>query len=876
MRRTRAGRDNLTVVSEPSTPLMRQYHAAKQQAGGALLFFRLGDFYELFFEDALKAAPLLQITLTSRNKEKGEPVPMCGVPAHSAENYIARLVQMGERVAICEQMEDPKLTKKIVKREVTRIITPGTVTEESILRSKENNYLAAFAAKGQRAGLAWLDLSTGEFRATEVEAAEAAAVLEQVNARELLAVDSQAAPAGRWVVSPVEAWTFGAEHAEQALKTQFHLLSLEGCGLGGRPLAIGAAGALVAYLKETQRGALDHLDPPLWLDRAGSMLLDAVTVRNLELVEPLFSADLDKNRDATLLGVLDETRTGMGARLLRQRLLRPSLDLAEIEARLDAVDWFRRETIARQRVREVLGALYDLERLMARVSVGSASPRDVASLGSTLARLPQLSPLLPGGAPERVRETAARLDPVDEVRERIQQSIADAPPVNINDGGVIRPGFDAALDELRDLSRNSRQIIAAIEQRERDRSGIQSLKVRFNNVFGFYIEISKANLHLAPADYERKQTLVNAERFTTPELKELEAKVLDAEERMLELERAIFQETRQFAAAHAGRIRATAAALAELDVYAALAEVAAGRRYTRPRFTAAGELKIVEGRHPVIEKLGERESQRFIANDLWLEREKARIALITGPNMGGKSTYLRQTALIAVLAQLGSFVPASEAVLPLIDRVFTRIGASDNLARGRSTFMVEMTETAVILNTATERSLIILDEIGRGTATYDGLALAWSVIEFIHQRIGAWTLFATHYHELTELEERLEGVRNLHVSVKESGDQVIFLRKVEPGSADKSYGIEVARLAALPVAVIERAREILALHEKTEHEVSGELNPKPKRGAEPTLQIRLFEPVGYQIAEQIRSLDIDNLKPIEALKLLHELKEELR
>ncbi len=846
---------------------MRQYAAAKQQAPNALLMFRLGDFYELFFEDAIVASRELEITLTSRNKEKGEPVPMCGVPAHSAENYIARLIQKGFRVAICDQVEDPKTTKKLVRREITRIVTPGTVTESALLRSHENNYLASVWPKGQRAGLAYVDVSTGEFRATEMERAEIGAALEQLNVRELLTAGQDHAPDGRWTVTPVEPWTFSIDHALPALKDHFKLLTLDGCGLGDRPLATAAAGALLTYLRETQRSALDHLDRPAWYDRAGAMLLDAITVRNLELVEPMFSADLDGQKDATLVRVLDKTATGMGGRLLRKRLLRPSLDRAEIESRLDEVQRFVQDTITRTKLRGVLARMLDLERLLAKVTVGTANPRDVLGLGRTLAEVPNLRALLD--------ENDASLDDVLEARTRILDAIADEPPVNLADGGVIRPGYNAELDEFRNLSKNSRQVIAAVEARERESTGIASLKVRFNSVFGFYIEISKTNQHLAPAHYERKQTLVNAERFTTPELKELEAKVLDAEDRMLSLERDLFADVRAAAAAHAARIRATAAAVAEIDVATALAEVAVENRYVRPVFSGAGEMKVVAGRHPVIERLTEREAQRFIPNDLYLDREGSRIALITGPNMGGKSTYLRQAALMAVMAQMGSFVPAAEAVLPLVDRVFTRIGASDNLARGRSTFMVEMTETAVILNTATERSLVVLDEIGRGTATYDGLALAWSVIEHLHERTGAYTLFATHYHELTELADRLEGVRNLHVSVKEAGDQVIFLRKVEPGAADRSYGIEVARLAGLPLGVVERAREILALHEKTEHTVSGELNP-PKRGrGGEGLQIQLFEPVGWQIADRIRALDLDNLKPIEALRLLDELKREL-
>jgi DNA mismatch repair protein MutS len=562
----------------------------------------------------------------------------------------------------------------------------------------------------------------------------------------------------------------------------------------------------------------------------------------------------------------------MGGRLLRQRLLRPSVDAGEIQQRLDAVAEMLAATIARAEIRKVFGGILDLERLTAKLTLGTAGPRELLALGRSLAALPELRRHAGELRSERLARLRGELDEIPELRERILTAISDEPPVNIADGGAIRDGFHSDLDQLRDISRNSKQYIARIEARERARTGVQSLKVRFNNVFGYYLEISKANLHLAPSDYERKQTLVNAERFTTPELKELESKILDAEEKILALEREIFQEIRSFAASLASRIRATAAAVAELDVTASLAEIAARNRYTRPSFSDSGEMRIVAGRHPVIEKLAAREALRFIPNDLYLKSETEFIAVITGPNMGGKSTYLRQAALIAILAQMGSFVPAESAVLPILDRVFTRIGASDNLARGRSTFMVEMTETAVILNTATARSLIVLDEIGRGTATYDGLALAWSVIEHIHQRIRAKTLFATHYHELTELADQLDGVRNLHVSVKEAGDQIIFLRRVEPGRADRSYGIEVARLAGLPMNVIERARGILALHEKSEHAVTEELAPRPAAG----MQIQLFEPVNWQIAERIRGVKVDELRPIEALQLLNDLQQELK
>jgi DNA mismatch repair protein MutS len=575
----------------------------------------------------------------------------------------------------------------------------------------------------------------------------------------------------------------------------------------------------------------------------------------------------------TVLGVLDQTQTGMGGRLLRQRLLRPSMNRAEIEQRLDAVGELQQQTILRAELRKQLGGILDLERLLAKVTLGSAGPRDVLALGRSLEKIPALKRCFDTQQAARLRNLHERLDELTDVAGLILDAIADDPPLNLVDGGTIRAGFHAELDELRDLSQNGKQYIAQIEARERQRTGIASLKVRFNNVFGYYIEITRANQHLAPADYERKQTLANAERFTTPELKDYERKVLDAEEKICTLEKELFADVRKRAAAHAQRIRATAAAVAELDVTASLAQVAAENRYHRPAFSDSGEMRIMAGRHPVIERLTEQEAGRFIPNDLYLNESTDLLAIITGPNMGGKSTYLRQAALIAILAQMGSFVPAESASLPVIDRIFTRIGASDNLARGRSTFMVEMSETAVILNTATERSFIVLDEVGRGTATYDGLALAWAVVEHIHQRTRAKTLFATHYHELTELAEQLPGVRNLMVSVKEAGDHIIFLRKVEPGKADRSYGIEVARLAGLPISVIERARDVLKLHERTEHAVSGELVKSEDHGP---VQIQMFEPVGYGIAERIRAINVDELRPIEALQLLSELQKELK
>ncbi len=884
-------------MTEPSTPLMRQYHGIKQQVPNTLLLFRLGDFYELFYDDAVTAARELEITLTARNKEKGQPIPMCGVPYHAAENYIARLIQKGYRVAICDQVEDPRLTKTLVKREVTRIVTPGTAMNAGVLRSHENNYLAAVfpgvASDRDRAGVAYVDLSTGEFRATEIDLAEVSSALETLNAREALTPEG-ATLALPCLKTPVEPWVFGTDYAARSLCDHFHLLALDGCGLENRPLATGAAAAILHYLRETQRAALDHLERPAFYDRANALVLDATTVRNLELVEPLFAGE---SKDSTLLHVLDRTRTGMGGRLLRRRLLAPSLDLAEIEARLDALAELHSSAILRGELAKDLASILDIERLLAKVTLSTAGPRDLHALARSIAVIPSLKSRLVSARATRLIDILTRLDEIAGVRDPVLSALADEPPVNLNDSGAIRDGFDPRLDELRDISRNSKTYLAQIEQRERTRTGIASLKVRFNNVFGYYIEISKANMHLAPADYDRKQTLVNAERFTTPELKVLETKILEAEEKILTIEREIFLQLCALAASHAVSIKASAAAIAELDVTLALAETAAENRYVRPTFSAPpvrvgllpaeselqprpvragisesgsepGVLRVIAGRHPVIEKLTEKDAQRFIPNDLYFHPETEFIAIITGPNMGGKSTYLRQVALLVILAQMGSFVPADSALLPIVDRVFTRIGAADNLARGRSTFMVEMTETAVILNTATARSLVVLDEIGRGTSTYDGLALAWAVVEHIHRNIRAKTLFATHYHELTELADQLPGVRNLHVSVKESGDQILFLRRVEPGAADRSYGIEVARLAALPMSVIERAREILAHHESA---VTEELAPIGV-----PMQIRLFEPVNHQLADRIRNLKLDELRPIDALQLLAELQRELK
>jgi DNA mismatch repair protein MutS len=878
-------------MADASTPLMRQYSAIKKQHPQALLFFRLGDFYELFFDDAVVAARELQITLTSRNKEKGQAIPMCGVPYHAAENYLAKLLRKGYKVAICEQMEDPKKAKTLVRREVTRVLTPGTALDRSVT-AEENNYLAAVAKSGERAGLAVLDLSTGEFRATEFAGPEAERrvreELQPWKPREVLYAssaplfDREAGLQARllselspnepgFTETPLEDWVFAPDHALPLLETQFGVISLEGFGLAGRTAAACAAGAILHYVRATQRGTLEHIDRIGYYDRQQHLVLDAVTVRNLELMEPLFPGN---GAEVTLFRALDATVTPMGKRLQRNWILRPLIERTAIEERLDAVGALAGNLMGREELRRRLDGILDLERLLSRVTLETANPRDLLALAQSLGRLPAVRAAIQASAAGRLRDLAGMLDELQDVRARIEATLVEEPPISLAEGGVIRTGVDAELDGLRELSRNGRQFIAQMEERERKRTGIGSLKIKFNSVFGYYIEVSKPNLPLVPGGYERKQTLVNAERFTTPELKDYENKVLDAEERIVEIERRHFQELRSAVAGEAKRVRQSSLAVAEADVLAGLAQVAAQRGYCRPAFDDSGEMEIREGRHPVIEcQELMRHSERFVPNDLYLDDRTHTLLVLTGPNMGGKSTFLRQTALIALMAQMGSFVPARRARLPLLDRIFTRIGASDNLARGRSTFMVEMTETAAILHTATPRSLVLLDEMGRGTATYDGLALAWAAIEYLHACTRAKTLFATHYHELTELAGRLEGVKNFHVSAKETPGGIVFLRKVEPGPADRSYGIEVAKLAGLPAEVIERAREVLREHESAERAVSTHLAEAGEAPA--AAQLTIFTPLSQKIVDQLRAADLERLTPLEAMNLLHALKKQL-
>ena len=902
-------------MTEPSTPLMRQYHSIKTRYPHVLVLFRLGDFYELFYEDAIAASRELQITLTSRNRERGEPVPMCGVPYHAAEGYIARLLRAGYKIAVCDQMEQPGPGKKLVRREVVRVITPGTATSLNVLEPKENNYLASLARapSGNPVGLAYADITTGEFRVTEFSGADADEKLRdelhRLKPREILlprqgglfatsTVDGDGAggsgtqnPGARGefrdaVETRIEEWAFRTDYAERMLREQFSVASLDGFGLAGHTQAMAAAGAMVHYLRETSamgpengdhlESALGHLDRVRYYEQADALVLDTVTVRNLELVAPIFAEDVGKGGAMTLLGALDETATGMGARLLRQWILRPQVNREEITARLDAVAELKTHTVLREEIRHGLTGVQDLERLTGRVTLGVASPRDLLGLRQSLTRIPLLRKYLGNCASERLAALHAQMDDLSDVRERIESALAEDPPALASDPGVVRRGYNAELDQLRDLSQHSKQIIAAMEDRERKRTGIASLKIRFNQIFGYYIEVSNANLHLAPKDFDRKQTLVNAERFTTPELKEYEANVLDADERIAEIERRLFAELRLWIAEQAGRLRRTAFAVAHLDVLGNFARLAASRNYTRPEFGDDGQITIVAGRHPVIEQLLQQKGERFVPNDLYLDDTTQQIMLITGPNMGGKSTYLRQAALIVLMAQMGSFVPASQARLPMTDRIFTRIGAADNLARGRSTFLVEMTEVAAILNTATPASLVLLDEVGRGTATFDGLSIAWAVVEHLSSETKSRTLFATHYHELTELADLLPGVKNVHVSARETATGIVFLKRVETGSADKSYGIEVARMAGLPAAVIARAREVLARHEQAEHQLSEKLTPGAltSGGAAPEQQA-LFTPLDREVLDALRDCDLDNLKPIEALNLLAELKKQV-
>ena len=847
------------------TPMMRQYRVLKDQHPNAILLFRLGDFFEAFFDDAQLVARELQLTLTSRPVAKGQRIPMCGIPHHALQTYLRRLIDRGHRVAICEQVEDPRHTKTLVRREVVRVVTPGTVIEDDLLSARENNFLAAVASSGDQWGVALADLSTGEFFATEGETpGQLQAALALWHPRELLVPadrDPTVVMEAATAATAYDAHRFEPGAAARALRDHLGVATLDAFGLSDAPLATGAAGALVQYLRETQKGPLPHLSTVRLLPRSPGMLLDASTERALGLWSDPQAGD----QRTTLLAVLDLTATPMGARLLRRRLQQPLLDLTQITARLDAVEAFVSDAQVRDTLRGRLRTVGDIERLAGRLSHESGSPRDLAALRAALEALPAIEPVVAALTVPAISALAPALILPPALVEVLRRGLVDAPPLSPKEGGVIRPGFDGRVDALREGSRDAREWIAGLEAAERARTGIRSLKVGYNQVVGYYIEVSKANEHLVPKDYVRKGTLVNAERYITAEMKDREALILNAQERIAVREYEVFCQLRDAVRAQVLPLQAAARALAELDVFAALAEAAVRYRYTRPRVTDERTLRIVDGRHPTVEPaIG---TDRFVPNDLLLGTDARDILIVTGPNFGGKSTYIRQAALIVILAQIGSFVPAREADVGVVDRIFTRVGATDDLAAGRSTFLNEMIEVARILTQATPRSLVILDEVGRGTSTYDGMSLAWAVVEDLHDRVGARTLFATHYHELTELASQLARCANVQVLVREEGQDIVFLHRVAEGAAESSYGIHVARLAGVPDPVIHRAREVLG---GLETNAATQRAPRHRRGPSRSQQLPL--PLPSPVEEALLRADLSRMTPLEALNFLSTLR----
>ena len=850
--------------STEDTPLMLQYRDIKSRHRDAILFFRMGDFYEMFFDDAELGARVLGITLTAR----GDGVPLAGVPVKAAAEYLRQLIGAGHRVAICEQVEDPKLAKGIVRREVVETVTPGAMLQEGWLPGARNNWMVAVC----EGGLAAIDLSTGEFVLERVPADGLADALERYGPAEVVIPSDASIVSERALRTPRERWEFDAALAREELARRFSLASLDGLGIGkDDDAALGAAGALLRYLAELQPGGVPHLSRPAVRRSDAHLWLDEMTRRNLELVEPLVAG----TRNATLLETIDRTLTPMGGRLLRQWVLSPLRDVAAIEARLDAVDACLRDGRGRTRLREALDGVRDLERLAGRAAAGRATPRELGALRDSFLRLPDVLEALTALVGSVERKSAAlstaldELDLLRDIADVLARALTERPPATLAEGGVILAGYDAELDELRELRDGGRQYIASLQQRERDRTGIASLKVGFNRVFGYYLEVTNAHRDRVPPDYDRRQTLAGAERYVTPELKEYEAKVLGAEERMATREAELFAHLRNLVGVAIARVQRTARVLARLDVWAGLAQVAEANQYVRPTLDDAYGLVLRASRHPVIERLMPRE--QFMPNDVTFS-ESERVLLVTGPNMAGKSTILRQIGLVVVLAQLGGFVPAASAHVGVVDRLFTRVGASDNLARGQSTFMVEMSETSAILHSATARSLVLLDEIGRGTSTYDGVAIAWAVSEHLHDLVGCKTMFATHYHELMQLPERLAHARNMNVAVRETGDRVVFLHRLEPGGTDRSYGVHVAQLAGLPDAVVRRAREVLARLESEHRVVPGAPEPSPDPG-----QLALFaEAAPHPALEALRDINLDALTPLEALNRLAELQRRAR
>ncbi len=867
-----------------ATPVMRQYLEIKANYQDAILFFRLGDFYEMFMEDAVVASRVLGITLTSRNKGVEDSIPLCGIPYHSSQGYIAKLISAGHKVAICEQVEDPKTTKGIVKREVVRVVTPGLVTDTDTLEPKENNYLLAIVAADNCYGIAHIDITTGEFRVAQLETlAQIESELGSLRPREVLFCDCEASrelkaqighPLDEVMCNFLPDWVCEVDYATEQLCSFFGVSGLQSFGCADLIAAQQAASAVLYYLQQTQKEELRHIRPLQTYHTQNFMILDDSTRRNLELTATLH----DGKKRGSLLGVLDRTVTAMGGRTLRQWIHYPLVDQDLIQQRQNAVAELVDDSLQRIELIEVLDGVYDLERLNSKIAMASANAKDLSALRVSLEKLPQIDDLLSPLQSDYLINLRRQIDLLPELVSLLDRAIVDDPPFVLRDGGIIKEGYNDELDELRTISRDGKGWIAALEIEERERTGIPSLKVKYNKVFGYFIEVTHRNLDRVPEDYHRKQTLTNAERFITPKLKEYEAKVLGAEERMVELEYNLFQQVRLQATAEGNRVQQTADALARLDTLLALADLAHERNYVRPQIDDSGIINIAAGRHPVVEGMPLKEA--FVPNDVQLDNAKNQLLIITGPNMAGKSTFMRQVALITLMAQIGSFVPAEVARIGVVDRIFTRVGASDNLAKGESTFMVEMNETANILRHATSRSLIILDEIGRGTSTFDGVSIAWSVAEYLHDNpaVAAKTLFATHYHELTDLPLTRERIKNYNIAVKEWNDQIIFLRKIVSGSASRSYGIQVGRLAGLPEEVITRAKEILHNLESGEFVRTGEPRlgeSKNKEKKTPDAQLSLFAAGDGDIRSRLEAVDVATTTPIEALTLLDELKKML-
>ena len=858
-----------------TTPVRRQYLGVKREHQDEILLFRMGDFYETFDDDARLLSRELEIALTSREFGKGQRVPLAGIPYHSLEASLARLIKKGYKVAICEQVSDPATSKGIVDREVVRVVTPGTVIEDTLLEQKANNYLAALVVEGDAAGLSWVDITTSEFATTQFDLSHLSVEMARLQPSELLVPDGQPDVddldiGDRTMLTPLAADAFHADWARETLLRHFGVASLESFGCEGQALAVRAAGAVIDYLEQTQRSAVGQINTLYTNSTADYMVLDAQTRRNLELYEGGRWGSVN----ASLLSVLDVTRTSMGGRLLRRWLGQPLLDVERLVRRQDAVEWFHRSALRRERVVMLLEAVSDMERLVNRVRGHSATPRDLVGLANSLEAAPKIKVILcEDDDADKVEWLAERITDNGEVIELVRQSISDDPPLSVGDGNVIRKGFSPDLDEVRGASRNAQDYIARLEQKERERTGIKSLKVGYNRVFGYYIEISNSNLAQAPEDYVRRQTLVGGERFITPEMKEYESLILNAQDRIGEIEGALFRQVCQQVAGHAEQILSTARAIANIDVFASLAEVASRFGYVRPVLDEGDAVTIKQGRHPVVERM--LPAGNFVANDAALASGGEQLIILTGPNMAGKSTYIRQVAVIVLMAQIGSFVPADSARVGVCDRIFTRVGLQDDLAMGQSTFMVEMVETAAILNHATPRSLIVLDEIGRGTSTYDGLAIARAVAEHLHNnpRLGCKTLFATHYHELTQLADILPRSFNYNVVVSEDKGQVVFLRNIAPGGADRSYGVHVARLAGMPASVVNRAWDVLA--ELEDDSRVNRSSPRRRRGSPQPQQMPLLT-FTSPVVDELLALDVASMTPLDAINKLYELQERAR